>query len=104
MIQILIQDFGLDGQGGIFLTGWGNGASMAYRLACELFQKSGGNRLGGVVAFEGMLLHKDYSKSNCKGILTELEDDFEVYEYSHKLCNYDMWKKLPSYFQCTMRK
>ena len=36
VIHILINDFGLD-QNAIFLTGWGNGASMAYRLSCELF-------------------------------------------------------------------
>ncbi len=27
---------------------------------------------------------KDYEGQDCKGVLTEIEDDFEIYEYSRK--------------------
>ncbi len=79
---------------------------MAYRISCELFQKPGDKpySITGTIAFGGNLMIKDYSGKDCKGVLTDLEDDFEIYEYSTKRCPYEEWKKLPEHFTCKMRR
>ena len=61
VIDWIVREYKVDEQR-IFVTGWSNGAIMAYRLACEMSE-----RIAAVAPFVGSFSFKNISVKTCEG-------------------------------------
>lgn len=81
MIDILIEKYNVDPEL-VFVVGWSNGGSMAYRLACELSGK-----IAGIVPFASSILNKKIPIKKCKAdrLLEELNiPNIKQYELTYE--------------------
>ena len=79
----------------IFVTGWSNGATMTYRLVCEM-----SDMIAAAVPFLGAPTLKIKPEGSCNGSYIHNEE----YNWNITECDYDYWINLPEYFPCKQEK
>jgi poly(3-hydroxybutyrate) depolymerase len=99
IIDFCVEKFGVDNRF-VYVLGFGaNGGAMAQRLACQLSDK-----VTAIGQYQGASFIKKYKQHRCRGVLADMDDTSETYEFSKTKCSFDNWKKFSNAFKCKQHK